>query len=691
MGARWVVLLLLACLAAAPLAGATTAEMGFSANPIRKVVNMLQSMQKKVTEEGEKAQELFDKFMCYCKKGDGDLTKSIKAAEAKIAELVPAIEAASSKKAQLEKDLKSHDADKTAAMKAMAEATAIRGKDKAAFDKEIAEGKTNLVALKKAVAALEKGMGGSFLQTRSAEALRGVLARDQTLVESDREEVLSFLAGGDAAPQGGEVVGILKQMGDEMSSYQKDMISTEDTAVKNYDELMSAKKKEVIAITKSIEEKLNRVGDIGVELATMKNDLKDSTEGMTEDKAFLADMDRSCKEKSTLHEEEKKMRAEEIVALADTIKVLNDDDALELFKKTLPSSAASFLQLPNTEDSMRADAKEHVDQALKRSSPNHGKARIEFISLALRGRKVGMEQVIALVDKLITTLTEEQGDDDAKQVYCMKQLDKVDDKKKDLERKVKDLGTSKAEMKEAVETITEEIKGLKEGIKALDASVAEATMQRKAENAEFKQLMSDNGAAKELILFARKRLSKFYHAKAFAQMAAKAEDEGAPPPPPATMEAYTTKAEESGGVMAMMDVLVQHLDKEMTVGEKEEKHSQEQYERAMTEAADKRALDAKTLNDKDGKKADLESSMEVNHAGAKSTGKDLADTKNFLATLHGECDWLLQNYDARKQARADEMDSLVKAKAVLSGADYSFLQLRSAPRRRKNLRLTRVA
>ena len=35
-------------------------------------------------------------------------------------------------------------------------------------------------------------------------------------------------------------------------------------------------------------------------------------------------------------------RAEELVALAKTFKALNDDDALELFKKTLPSAGAGF-------------------------------------------------------------------------------------------------------------------------------------------------------------------------------------------------------------------------------------------------------------------------------------------------------------------------------------------------------------
>jgi hypothetical protein len=63
-----------------------------AANPIRKVVTMLQSMQKKVTAEGEKEKELFDKFMCYCKNGDEALAKSISAADTKVPQVTSDIE-----------------------------------------------------------------------------------------------------------------------------------------------------------------------------------------------------------------------------------------------------------------------------------------------------------------------------------------------------------------------------------------------------------------------------------------------------------------------------------------------------------------------------------------------------------------------------------------------------------------------
>jgi len=50
----------------------------------------------------------------------------------------------------------------------------------------------------------------------------------------------------------------------------------------------------------------------------------------------------------------------------------------------------------------------------------------------------------------------------------------------------------------------------------------------------------------------------------------------------------------------------------------------------------------------------------------------------YIKDLHLECDWLLANFQARKDARAGEVESLKNAKAVLSGADYSLLQTATA-------------
>merc|ERR1719261_892938 len=113
-------------------------------------------MLKKVEAEGEKEEELFEKFMCYCKSGKAALEKSIADAEQKIPQLESQIKASGGSQAQLQEDLQNHKADREAAKAAMAKATAQREKEAAAFAKENAESNADLEACDKATKAIEK-------------------------------------------------------------------------------------------------------------------------------------------------------------------------------------------------------------------------------------------------------------------------------------------------------------------------------------------------------------------------------------------------------------------------------------------------------------------------------------------------------------------------------------------------------
>merc|ERR1712151_389380 len=96
------------------------------------------------------------------------------------------------------------------------------------------------------------------------------------------------------------------------------------------------------------------------------------------------------------------------------------------------------------------------------------------------------------------------------------------------------------------------------------------------------------------------------------------------------------------------------------------------YEAMMADSAAKRADDSKTIADKKGAKADAEEALQ-SHTDAKAVStKELAGTVEYIGSLHGECDWILQYYDVRKEARASEIEALGKAKAVLNGADFSL-------------------
>merc|ERR1719345_367008 len=226
--------------------------------------------------------------------------------------------------------------------------------------------------------------------------------------------------------------------------------------------------------------------------------------------------------------------------------------------------------------------------------------------------------------------------------------------------------------------------------------------------------MASDSAAKEILGFAKNRLNKFYNPSQYkappkrqltdedrATLAAggtlaPTEAPGGiagtgvtvlaavsqhgvakPAPPPEAPGAYKKKSGESGGVIAMIDLIIKDLDKEMTVAKAEEKDAQGDYEQMMSDSASKRAEDSKNLEDKEGALANMQAGLQRDTDGKASATKELGATNMYIQSLHNECDWLLQYFEVRKEARTSEIDALGKAKAVLSGADYSLVQTSS--------------
>merc|ERR1740130_1287867 len=641
-------------------------------NPIRRVVTMLQNMQKKIEAEGEKEEAMFEKFMCYCKNGKGALETSLDAAKDKNEQLIASIKETAATLKQSKADLKGAQESRAAAKEAVAKATAIREKEAGVFAKAKGEADTNIAAITKATAAVAKGMGGAFLQTRSASVLKQ-LSITMDISSMNRDLLTAFLTQGQGdtteyAPASGEIVGILKQMTDTMVKDLADLTADEQGSIKDFDGMMAAKAKEINALTKEVEAKTAQIGELGVALITQKEDLDDTSKQFMEDEQFLNDLERDCKTKEGEWAAICKTRSEELLALADTIKILNDDDALELFKKALPS--ASLLQITYTSKAVKARAL----VALQKSS---GDFRLNLISLALKGKKVSFDKVLVMIDEMSALLKSEQVNDNDKKAYCEKMIDETEDKVKELELSVSDLGKA----------------------------VGEATEQRKEEHTEATETLASDNAAKELIGFAKNRMNKFYNPKLYkappkrelseaeqitvnnggtlAPTAAPGGIAGtgvgafaqvAPPPPPETAGAYKKNSAGSGGVIGMMDMMVADLDKEITEVEVEEKEAQKEYEQLIKDSAEKRATDAKSIEDKESSKADTEAKLLKDKEEKAATTKEAMATHQYLGDVHADCDFLLTNFESRKSARAGEVDALTKARAVLSGADYSLIQ-----------------
>merc|ERR550514_1923326 len=262
------------------------------------------------------------------------------------------------------------------------------------------------------------------------------------------------------------------------------------------------------------------------------------------------------------------------------------------------------------------------------------------------------------------------------------------------------------EMTASSESLAEEIATLQSEVKALDKAVAEATEQRKEEHGEFLTFQSENSAAVQLIEAAKNRLFKVYRPNLHKEeqrrelteeerlaIAAGAPDprdaeeavpkggiagtgitaleQGAPPPPPDTWGAYQKKDGKSNGVIALMEMLAKELEDGITESKHDEETAQNDYERLMSDSQATRAQNVESITSNEAAKADLDTKIESTKQQKTSQETELSNIKQYITQLHANCDFLIENYDLRKAARENEIESLKNAKSVLSGANFA--------------------
>merc|ERR1719389_1552921 len=206
--------------------------------------------------------------------------------------------------------------------------------------------------------------------------------------------------------------------------------------------------------------------------------------------------------------------------------------------------------------------------------------------------------------------------------------------------------------------------------------------------------MQLNEAAVGLVGKAKNRLQKFYNptmykappkkemsmedkimqAGSFVQIRAHAKDEEdsdvAPPEAPETFSGEYKKSEKSAGVIGLMDMMVREIETDMKDASYEEKTSQTDYAKLMSESEETRTANSKAIVTKTASKAEVEAKLDTAKDALTATNTDLDLIAATLGDLHMQCDFLLQNYDLRKEARTNEIESLKNAKAILSGADF---------------------
>lgn len=633
---------------------------------------MLESLEKKVRSEGDEKQKVYDKYMCYCKDTSESLNLQLAEAAKSLPQLRSQAQEVSALQISLESEIGQHKKDRDEAKSAISSAAEIRKKEADAFLKDSQSQQESVDSLTAAIQALQQNRAASFLQTTGAVVLRRLsLSADMTT--RNRDLLASFLSSGVPSDQ---VLGMLKQMKEDMGSDLEDMKSTEKKRLAEHASLMEAKRKQQEVAMKAMEEKMLRLGELKVEQQVLQDDLKDQTEAQKENSEFATALKKTCEEKEKAWSQYQASQAEELQALTETVDFLSKDQVRDTIRD------ATSTALLSTRARTSVDGLSPVPAALSFMQVSESQAIGDSLEQALRGQGGrGMEDVLRHIDDLHDVLDQEQASDEDRQKYCETKLHQATAAKSNKQREAEDAKSIIATYQNELDTVVGQIGSLKARMEDLDKQVAKTTSARQAERTAFEKSRDTNHAALELLAVAEKRLERFYATslvqaseKALGQVAS-AQDTSSSlaasrsrSPPPTADLSYQTQGGGATRVLQLFNTIKADVQKQNAMLESEDAIGQLEYENLVKNSNEKKMADNRSLGSKEAAKAELEADLQRSRQGLRSLNEVLTALDEEIRMLHKQCDFLLKNFDLREDARRAEKRSLTRAKAVLEAA-----------------------
>lgn len=696
-------------------------------SPLQKVVSMLQDMKATVEKDADDDKLAFDKYACWCSTTEKEKTAAVEEATKSIDELASFIEEAAAKSGALTTEVEALTDDIAEGTEALEQAAAVREKEKTAFEGEEVELTETLAALKQALEILSKvqlvqkqdvqNAATSLLQVRDSvqrrfpnfkdvlqkdlfdvvgsmdemardaglgqttqskgAALisdiflpkRDAVALDQAAQEPDPSGLQGAAAGAKSYnSRSGGIFGILQEMNDEMGRDLTEAREEEKKATEAYAKLVKAKEGEVAAATEQKKMKETELAELNAKSADAKEDKEALTAAKASDEKFLANLKESCTAEAKAFDVRTDARSEEIRALGEALTILTEDDARDLFGKTM-----SFIQTSShskatvTMDRMSR----RVMQRLAKLARKH--KNWSLAALAVRIRLDSFGKVKEAMDKMTAELKAQQQEEYEKSELCKKEIDKAEDEIKVKQLEEKDLADQHQDISNTMRTLKVDIEKMSAEVSTMQSSLKQASESRKAENQIYQQAVSDQRATVQILNKALERLKMFYgtdDTAALVQVQAHRQEPGAAVAPAPPKPSGYTKSAGSGGVMQVFMMVITDAEVVETDLSASEQQAQSDYATLAADTNDSVNANREAIAKKEKQSAEAEASKSETEVSQTANTAALASLGELLSAHHTDCDWLLQYFDVRQQARQEELDSIADAKAILSGANF---------------------
>jgi len=697
--------------------------------PVSRAVDLLKEMSVTLQKDMEEDEGLYKKLSCWCNDNTKDKNAAIKENTEKVATLESTIEELTASSANLKEKIHELEGEVSDNKDTLAKATALRGKELAAFNANEKQSTANIANLKSAIVVLSKHNGAalpqlsafSFIQSGSKKdtpwGLESKDQRDLDMFMSDN----SFAGGEDAVKPEGRFLQAPAQPKVQMAQMDDDHdvawtaheVATVQNALRTASSFVQQRGQEASKYVPAYAAGSGEIFGVLKQLdEDMKSDLSDAQKLEAKRAGDFADL-RSAKSaeieggwKSSEQKEDEKAKADNDLAeakedIGQTRATLAEDEKFaENLKATCDEADANFAQRKESRlGEMKAvadtiniltedEAKDAMQGAFKKgflqvtSSAKHSTrqrqtakflrrqaaslASPELALLASSAELNAFGKVKMMIDKMIETLNTQQADEVKKNDFCTSELQSNDMATERATDRKADLEASAEERRVAIKNFEEEVAAAKKAINKEQVSLQQATVNRKKENLDFQKTISDQTLTIEVLEKAMDRLATFYDEQALVQTRAVHNKLVGGQTPPAQVKYEASKG--SGGVMSLIEKLIYDAKEIMGESKKNEGAAQAAYEELVEDSNGTIKSLTKSVLSKTDSKVEAKKDLTQKSQDLKATGKELGRLGDTDTDLHKDCDYVLKNFMLRQKARGDEVESLKQAKMILNGA-----------------------
>jgi len=653
--------------------------------PVQKVIQLLDNMVEKGTQDKQDEQVQFAKFKTFCDSTVADKQRAIEDANEMMEVLSADIEKFQSMAQRLSKEIGQHDSDISTWEGDLDAATKVRAIENQDYIATAKDYDASIDAVDEGIAIINAQQKDVEQEPKQAAAVLTQIKNLKLIPDHSRKIIDSFIGHGvhqenlavsapearayESATTG--VTDVLSGIGQKFETEDVDLHENEAKAKRNFELLAQDIRSQIDFATSARTEKAEAKARNLQNGADAKGQLVDTTGTRDADTKYVEDLITTCEKKSADFANRQQLRADEIVAVQKAIEILGSGAVAGNSEKNLPQlmqlkvkPAASLLQVEsNSQNPSQIKVAAYLRaQAVKINS------RV-LSALATRVSADPFKKVKKMIKDLVVKLMEEAQAETEHKGWCDTELSTNKHTREEKTEAVELLSAEIDELTASVSSLTDQTAELTKQVAELDEAVAKATIQRNEERAKNKQVVREAQEAQVAVEKALGVLNEFYAkaagATSFAQAGHKAE------PEIFSDEPYKGMGGESGGVVGMIEVIQSDFARLESETAAAETAAAEEFRLFMSDSKVDKTNKAADLHHKSETKQNHEQALQEKTADLHGTEKELNAAMAYFEKLKPTCIETGVSYEDRVQRRKEEIESLKTALRVLNNEDVA--------------------